>query len=237
MQKLTSLLCDIRKYAVLHKGIFPHTKLLASRKGMNSSHKPIFSIIICVLTIAISLFVAFQISGSLFGKSRIIYLADYGGLTIDGLKNFEFWRLITSQFIHVHQKHMLYNVLSIAFLCALIERNIGFWYVFSIWLVAGSLGTFFTTQFGSAPWNTGTGASQAALGFAGFGLLLYLFRLKRDYLLLFCVLFSILPAMYLDLRTAGYPKPGHTLSFAIGALMALYFLFGQSSKDQKDERS
>lgn len=32
MQKLTSLLCDIRKYAVLHKGIFPHTKLLSPNR-------------------------------------------------------------------------------------------------------------------------------------------------------------------------------------------------------------
>ena len=33
MQKLTSLLCDIRKYAVLHKGIFPHTKLLCAKEA------------------------------------------------------------------------------------------------------------------------------------------------------------------------------------------------------------
>ena len=201
---------------------------------MNSNHKPIFSAVICVLTIAVSLYVAFQISGSLFGKSRIIYLAEYGGLTIEGLQNFELWRLITSQFVHVHQKHMLYNVLSIAFLCTLIERKVGFWYVLIIWFFAGSIGTFFTTQFGTAPWNTGTRASQAALGFAGFGLLLYLCRFKQDYLLLFCILFAIIPALYLDVKTAGYPKPGHTLSFVIGILMAAYFLFGQPRKVQSN---
>lgn len=204
---------------------------------MKSTHKPIFSIIICVLTVTVSLLVAFQISGSMFGKSRIVYLADYGGVTIDALKNFEFWRLITSQLVHVHQKHMLYNVLSIAFLCALIEHKIGFRYVLFIWLIAGSIGTLFTTQFGTFPWNTGTGASQAALGFAGFGLLLYLVRFKRNYLLLFALLFAIIPAAYLDFKTAGYPKPGHTLSFVLGILMAAYFLFSQSRKAHSDERS
>ncbi|MBE1299289.1 MAG: rhomboid family intramembrane serine protease [Alteromonadaceae bacterium] len=202
---------------------------------MNSKHTPIFSILICLATITVSLFVAFQISGSPFGKSRIIYLADYGGVTIETLKNFEFWRLITSQLVHVHQKHMLYNVLSIALLCTHIERKVGFWYVFLIWLVAGSIGTLFTTQFGTPSWNTGTGSSQAALGFAGFALLLYSTRFRRDYLLLFGVLFALLPAMYLDFKTAGYPKPGHTLSFVLGITMAIYFVFAKHSKAQCDE--
>lgn len=203
---------------------------------MNSNYKPIFAIAISVITVCVSLFVAFQISGSIFGKSRIIYLADYGGLTIDSLKNLEFWRLITSQLVHVHQKHMLYNVLSIALLCSLIERKTGFWQVCFIWLFAGATGTFFTTLFGSAPWNTGTGASQAALGFAGFGLVLCLVRFKRDYLLLSAVMFALIPAMYLDFKTSGYPKPGHAVSFAIGAVMAVVFLFGQAKKGQRFAR-
>ena len=204
---------------------------------MNPSHKPIFTIVICILTIAVSFFVALQVSGSIFGKSRIIYLADYGGLTIDGLKNMEIWRLVTSQFIHVHQKHMLYNVLSIGILCTLIERKMGYKYVLCIWLIAGSVGTFATTQFGNPPWNTGTGASQAVMGFTGFGLVLFLFKRRRDYLLLCALLFCILPAMYLDFVTAGYPKPGHTLSFILGCLMALYYLFAQANKFESHDRS
>lgn len=204
---------------------------------MKSSYKPIFTPVICVLTIAISLFVAFQISGSMFGKSRIIHLADYGGLTIEGLKNLEIWRLVTSQFIHVHQKHMLYNVLSLGFLCALIERKTGFKYVLFIWFFTGSMGTFFTTQFGTPPWNTGTGTSQAVMGFAGFGLWLYIAKYRRDYLLLCALVFSIFPAMYLDFKTAGYPKPGHALSFVLGCSIAVYFLFGQTSTTEHYERS
>ena len=157
--------------------------MLSSRKNMNSNYKPIFTVIICLMTAAVSLFVAFQVSGSLFGKSRIVHLANYGGLTADALKNFEFWRFVTSQMVHVHQKHMIYNVLSIAFLGAIIERKVGFSCALLVWLIAGAMGTFFSTQFGSTPWNTGTGASQAALGFAGFGLLLYAVRFRDHYLL------------------------------------------------------
>ena len=192
---------------------------------MKLSHKPFFTIAICTFTVCVSLFVAHQISGSVFGKSRIIYLADYGGLTLEGLKNFEIWRFVTSQFVHVHQKHMLYNVLSIAFLGSLLEQKIGFRYALSVWLLAGCLGTLLTTQFGSPPWNTGTGASQAAMGFAGFGLVVYLLKFKREYLLLCAILFSILPAMYLDFKTAGYPKPGHICSFVSGCLIATWYMY------------
>jgi len=91
---------------------------------------------------SVSFYVAYQITGSIFGKSRIIHLADYGGLTIEAIKNFEIWRLLTSQLIHVHQKHMIYNVLSILLLGIILERKVGPKYTFSIWLLAGALGTY-----------------------------------------------------------------------------------------------
>ncbi|MDP5144816.1 rhomboid family intramembrane serine protease, partial [Rheinheimera baltica] len=170
-------------------------------------------------------------SGSILGKSRIIYLADYGGLTVESIKEFEIWRFITSQFVHVHQKHMMYNVLSILFLGVLLERKIGFRYTLSIWLFAGAIGTLFTTQFGSPPWNTGTGASQAALGFAGFALVFYTVKFRREYILLAAILFAVLPALYLDLKTAGYPKPGHSLSFIIGSVIAVWYLYKSEKKE------
>jgi rhomboid protease GluP len=79
---------------------------------MNSNYKPFFTSAICILTGCVSLFVAYQISGSLLGKSQIIYLADYGGLAVESIKEFEVWRFITSQFVHVNQKYMIYKVLS-----------------------------------------------------------------------------------------------------------------------------
>jgi membrane associated rhomboid family serine protease len=178
---------------------------------------------------SVSIYVAYQITGTFFGKSRVIYLADYGGLTIEGIKNFEIWRLFTSQLIHVHQKHMIYNVLSILLLGIILERKIGSKYTFAIWLLAGASGTFFSTQFGSPPWNTGTGASQAAFGFAGFLVMLALKRSGRLYLILPALAFALIPSLFLDFKSIGYPKPGHTLSFAIGFVLAFYFYKQHSS--------
>lgn len=198
---------------------------------MDSDHKPVFTLLICLLTMTVSFYVAYQITGSIFEKSRIVYLANYGGLTVEGIKDFEIWRLFTSQLIHVYQKHMIYNVLSMLFLGIILEGKIGFRNTFAIWLIAGTLGTLFSTQFGSPPWNTGTGASQAVFGLAGFGLVLLVREVKnihwnRDrYLMLSALIFALIPALYLDFKSAGYPKAGHILSFVIGCILAGHYLY------------
>ncbi|MCF2859168.1 rhomboid family intramembrane serine protease [Pseudoalteromonas sp. SMS1] len=190
---------------------------------MNKQHIPFFTFFLCAVTLCVSMLVALQITGTLLGKSRIIYLADYGGITWQSLKSMELWRFFTAQLIHVHQKHMLYNVLSILILGIILERQVGYKYMLSIWLVAGGFGTAFTTAFGSVPWNTGTGASQAALAYAGFSVIFLMTHRKTKYDLLGAALFAILPALYLDLKTAGYPKPAHALSFMLGAIIAWYY--------------
>lgn len=185
---------------------------------------------------SVSFYVAHQITGSIFGKARIIHLANYGGLTIEGIENFEIWRLLTSQLVHVHQKHMIYNVLSILIMGIILERKIGYKYTFAIWLFAGALGTLFSTQFGSPPWNTGTGASQAAFGLAGFLAVLALKRTENFYLILGALAFALIPSLYLDFRAVGYPKPGHTLSFVIGFIIAICF-YKQHSSSLVNQRS
>lgn len=198
---------------------------------MHINHKPIITFILCILTVCVSLSVAYQISGSIVGKSKITELANFGGLTIHGIQNFEVWRLFSSQFIHVHQKHMIYNVLSILFLGILIEREVGPKYILAIWLLAGSLGTLCSTQFSTPPWNVGTGASQAAFGLVGFGFVLVMARIKYGYLMISAIAFAILPALYLDFKSVGYPKAGHLLSFIIGVSLAVYYYYRINSKN------
>ena len=192
---------------------------------MQINHKPFVTFIICIVTVCISFYVAYQISGSILGKSKITELANFGGLTTEGIKNFEVWRFISSQLIHVHQKHMIYNVLSILFLGIIIERTVGSKYMLAIWLFAGSIGTLFSTQFSTPPWNIGTGASQAAFGLAGFGLVLIISKIKRGYIVHCAMAFVLIPALYLDFKSVGYPKAGHSLSFTIGCCLAMYYFY------------
>jgi len=197
---------------------------------MQINHKPVVTFLLCIATVCISFYVAYQISGSVLGKSRITELANLGGLTVEGLKSLEIWRLVSSQLIHVHQKHMIYNVLSILFLGIIIERAVGSKYMLIIWLFAGSIGTLFSTQFTPPPWNVGTGASQAAFGLAGFGLFLIFSKIQRGYIFLFAIAFALIPALYLDFKSVGYPKAGHSLSFVIGFGLAIFYFYNVKQK-------
>lgn len=186
--------------------------------------RPYFTIFISIVTLCYSFYVAYDINGALFNKIRIIQLESYGGVTLVHLENFEVWRLFTSQIVHVKQIHTLFNVLSLLALGIFVEWHIGFLRMFSLWFIAGSLGTVFSTLFANPPWNLGTGASQAILGISAFGIILYYREVDISNGLKYALLFAITPALSLDLIFAHYPKPGHLLSFAVGWIIGLYYL-------------
>lgn len=152
------------------------------------------------------------------GTVRIPGLEPYGGITIAHLRDLELWRLFASQLIHAKQLHMLFNVLSLALLGNFIERHVGGSRFLLLWFVPGAVGTLAGTLFATPPWNLGTGASQAVLGIAAFGLVLFLsgFIASRWFVGILC--FTILPAFALDLVYAGYPKSGHLVGFLIGGM-------------------
>ncbi|MCL2898703.1 rhomboid family intramembrane serine protease [Brenneria tiliae] len=157
------------------------------------------------------------------GEISILDLDKFGGVTPSKLYDFEIWRLLVSQFIHVKQIHMIYNVLSFFILGVLLEKHIGSRFFFALWFTTGALGTLYSTNFVSYPWNIGSGASQAVLGVSSFALLLVLVKENTTNMLKFAVVFAILPAMALDIIYAHYPKPGHVLSICVGLVLSIVY--------------
>ncbi|MDX7987279.1 rhomboid family intramembrane serine protease [Xenorhabdus sp. 12] len=184
---------------------------------------PITTIFVVFATIIYSTFISYSLTGNFIGKISILDLEKYGGLTPDKLYEFEYWRLLVSQLIHVKQLHMIYNVLSFSVLGILLEKHLGSKFLFVLWFTSGALGTLYSTNFVTPPWNLGTGASQAVLGVSSFALLLIIIKQHTSGILKFAVVFSILPAMVLDIIYAHYPKPGHVLAICIGLIMSLFF--------------
>ncbi|HEY7885346.1 MAG TPA: rhomboid family intramembrane serine protease [Cellvibrionaceae bacterium] len=190
---------------------------------MKNTYIPFSTICICVLTILYSMYVAFDVTGNLLGNVKIIQLEPYGGITITHLVNFELWRLFASQLIHAKQIHMLYNVLSLALIGIFLERYINGVKFILLWFVSGSVGTLVSTLFVIPPWNLGTGASQAVLGIAAFGLVLSLKGVSSSKWLVVILCISLIPAFALDLIYAGYPKPGHIVGALIGAIAGIIY--------------
>jgi len=169
------------------------------------------------------MFVAFDVTGNILGNVKIVQLEPYGGVTFAHLFELEFWRLFASQLIHAKQIHMLYNVLCLTLLGILLEPHIRVAGFFFLWFVSGAVGTLVSTLFVAPPWNLGTGASQAVLGIAAFGLVLYLRGINSSRWLLAVVCLSLVPAFALDFMYAGYPKPGHIVGALLGAFVGLVY--------------
>jgi membrane associated rhomboid family serine protease len=200
---------------------------------MKTAYVPYSTIVICTATLLYSMYVAFAVTGHLMGNVRIIELEPFGGVTFSHLSNFELWRLFASQLIHAKQMHMLYNVLSLALLGVFLEGYVHHLKYLLLWFVSGSAGTLVGTLFVTPPWNLGTGASQAVLGIAAFGVVLFVKGVDSSKWLLATLCFSLIPAFALDLIYAGYPKPGHVVGAFIGAIAGIIYSRKYASKFER----
>lgn len=160
---------------------------------------PYITIMLVISTVVTSLVVNYTISGTLVGKIRVLDLEPFGGYTLSHILNFELWRLFVSQLIHVKQIHMLYNALSLLALGCLLERRIGSLSFMLTWFLAGSAGTFVSTFTVPAPWNLGTGGSQAVLALAAVGLVMCVSGRLKSRLVYGVLVLTIFPAFILDM--------------------------------------
>lgn len=192
---------------------------------MTKRHIPYATLILVLSTVVVSLGVNFQIAGSLFGKIKITELEPFGGFTYKHILDLELWRLVVSQLIHVKQFHMIYNALSLLALGYVLERKLGSSVFLLIWFIAGSIGTFAGTFTAPEPWNLETGGSQAILGLAAAGLVMYLKRNIEGKLALIVLVLTIVPAFALDLIFSEHhlPKVGHVVSFSLGVMLLYGF--------------
>jgi membrane associated rhomboid family serine protease len=159
---------------------------------------PWCTLLLCVATAATSACTAIDISGSWLGRVRIVQLEDVG-LRLEYLREFELWRLVTAQLVHVKQPHMVSDVFCLGLVGWAVERHVGAVRLLVLWLVGGAIATLVSTQTGPAPWNLGTGASQAVMAIAGAGLWLAWSGVDRSRSLWQPVAFAIALAMMIDL--------------------------------------
>ena len=185
-------------------------------------HFPWCTLLLAAATVIVSVFVAIDVGGAWLAKVKIVQLEDYG-LRFSHLADFELWRLVTSQLIHVKQPHMIGDVVCLGLVGWVVERNVGPWRLLLLWLVGGALVTLYSTLFVPFPWNLGTGSSQAVMVIAGAGLWLALTGIDRSRSLLWACLFSIALAFAIDIVHVYYPKPHHVVGVVVGFLMAACF--------------
>jgi rhomboid protease GluP len=95
------------------------------------------------------------------GQSLVDWGANYGPRIMQG----EWWRLLSSNYVHVHLLHILLNMWVLADVGRLVERLLGSLSFFLLYTLSGVLGSVATLYF--TPHVASAGASGAIFGLAG----------------------------------------------------------------------
>ncbi|MFZ6845458.1 rhomboid family intramembrane serine protease [Undibacterium sp. RuTC16W] len=174
--------------------------------------------------VLISLFAWFVVASRLglhaFQSQRSSLLLQVGAVDGVTFESGQVWRLLTSQFLHVHFLHMLVNLASIYLLASAVERISGRTALAVIYLGGGTTGQYFGVLL--HPGLVGSGASQALMALCGFTLLAY----RHFSSLRYVVYLSAAIVMFqisLDVYVSGTFKPGHSFGLLAGMAFATLF--------------
>lgn len=189
---------------------------------MTQTRFPTATVLLSSATLLTSICVAVKTEGYPWSTVKITNFDKYGGLTHELLQNGEWWRVVTSQLVHVKQGHMLLNVVLLFVISLFVERTAGAVRLLLAWLVGGGIGTYASTLFRvHPPWNIGTGASQAIMSIAAFGVGLSWKGYPTARWVKISLAVAIAANIILDLIFAGHPKPGKIVGFAAGFFLVL----------------
>jgi rhomboid protease GluP len=140
----------------------------------------------------------------------------------------ECWRVVTSQFLHVHFAHLVFNMAALFLLGRVLEHEFGAWRLLLLYFCGGTLGQLVGVL--ATPALVGSGASQAVMGMAG-GTAFVLFRRPQARTMqLIVVLVYVVMQVALDLFAVGYVKAGHLSGFCAGTLLGRVLLRTRASE-------
>lgn len=137
------------------------------------------------------------------------------GANVGGVAGGEWWRLVTSGFLHSGLLHIAFNMYFIWMFGQLLEPSLGrvrFGLLYFVSLLGGSIGAMLYSD----PWATTVGASGAAFGLLGAALVVSKLRkldgLTNDLLMLALINFAIgfIPGLNISIG-------GHLGGFIVGA--------------------
>lgn len=186
------------------------------------------ALLIFVLILAGWTISALYFGQSFFASQKSMRLPQLGAATSALFVTHEWWRLLVSQFLHVHFLHMLFNAASILLLATSLERARGGLALIIIYLIGGLAGQ--TASVWHYPELVTDGASQALMALCAAMLVL----LPKSRVTWFAGLVIIIQAA-LDIHAIAGIKAGHLSGFLTGLLVSLGLWLALRRKDQKSE--
>jgi len=174
-----------------------------------------------LIAINVAAYVAQLATGNRSGE---VYLegALQGYVTADG----DYWRLITSAFLHGSALHLLFNMYALYLFGPFVERALGTWrfvVAYATAALAGSVVVFWLAN----PTTVTIGASGAVFGLFGMALL-FLLKAKQDVRTLL-VLLGI--NAFISVAGANISWEGHLGGFVAGVVLGAVFAY--APRDRK----
>ncbi|WP_010096996.1 rhomboid family intramembrane serine protease [Ornithinibacillus scapharcae] len=139
-------------------------------EGLFSNGKPIVTYLLIAINAILYLLLEFN-GGSESNETLIEYGAKFNPLILDG----EWWRVVTSMFLHIGLFHFISNMLFLYYFGSLAEKIYGSLRFFFIYMLAGIAGSVASFAFVT---NLSAGASGALYGLFGAFIYFGLFHKK-----------------------------------------------------------
>jgi rhomboid protease GluP len=188
---------------------------------------PFISIMLVLISLLTWFVMAHRLHLNLFQSQKSWLLMQVGAANGVALERGELWRLITSQFLHVHFLHMLGNMFGIYLLASAIEKTSGHAWLAFIYLIGGSIGQYCSVLF--RPELVSSGASQALMALCGFTLFSYRQFTQYGYAVKVSAAIVLLQ-IALDVYVSASIKVGHSVGFIAGIAFAIIFKYANSAR-------
>jgi rhomboid protease GluP len=154
-----------------------------------------------------------------FAPHNSTLLLKVGAVNGELLHAGQWWRILSSQFLHVHFLHLVFNMAALFLLGAVLERESGSWRFALVFAASGITGQLIGVL--ATPELVSSGASQALMGLAGWIIVEQLRRDRLNALILAVALFLTGVQLILDVVTISGIKAGHLGGFFAGAALTL----------------
>lgn len=154
-----------------------------------------------------------------FNHFSDVKLLDVGGLVHFNVVHGEWYRLITSMFLHFNFEHILMNMLSLFIFGKIVESIVGPFKTLGIYLVSGLLGNFISLSFNLH--TVSVGASGAIFGLIGAIFAMMYVSKNFDKKLIGQMLIALLILVVLSLFMSNINIMAHLGGFIGGVLITL----------------
>ncbi len=182
-------------------------------------HFKSYPAVVCLITMNLAAFLLLPIAvGSKYASNPVHFGANYGPLTLSG----EWWRLVSSIFVHIELLHLLGNMVVLWLLGSRLERAIGSLRFLIVFLFCGIVGNIAVLI--AAPFSLSYGASAGVGGAAGGLVCVYANRAFQKRQRIRLTLWIVVVAVYLVLMAMSDKNHVIHLSSVVAGLV-LTFMF------------